>query len=776
MSISYLVGRFASGLAPGTVPAPAPVNGYVTMRYSHLLQVNATPGTLIPVTPVRLAIVDGVLVGPDGVPSTTAPIPVQATDDPALAQTGSVFAQLDIVFDGGSEPVQALLELPADVTVDIATAARAGTGGAVFVSGLTPSQLVELDEGLAQVAEDRAASQTARDAAETAAAEAVAISTEGIDPATAALVPNLGSQLGAALDARFARDHAFTVDVTKAAPTLDLTGAVDGSAAWDAMIAAAPAGSRIMVPPGASIRFASARTLAKRVHVDGRGATFRTTANAGIFKLTGAGSGSTFTGIHFQGVNPTTFADAGKAIELAGTPTSWVDGVHLEDCTFDGFGYGGVFGSHVSNFAARDCRVTNCVYAGFQFLSPRNCVLWNPLVDGLFGITATGYQQSYPIAWTRDHKKTSITDYPNAADCTTWGGLIQNTGWEGVDTHGGTNIRTIGVTIRGCQNGVAYVPCPDPTNTIDLYAPDGLIAYCTIESGVTDGSKGPGIKLVGCGSFTGRTMAATGKIIGNTVRGHGAGKLPDGSNADPSNLSGAIQLYETDGALIDGNTIIEPSPFGIVLYYSNTNLQIGPNHVVDAWSDTFTLPAAVGIRSLNNDVQLGAVRLSRGTKTATNVNRVGLYLSQTTQNFVNLTGGEDFNAADQPFTSLTGRIRESAGIAQAGSGPTIPNCNTWARGSRWWNSDVAAGASPGWVCTTAGGAYAGTWTASTAVSAGTWYRTSTGKILECVVAGTTSTTQPNPTVIGSRLTDGGATFIYRSATSAVFKAMPALAA
>ena len=209
MSISYLVGRFASGLAPGTVPAPAPVNGYIILKYSHLLQINTAPGTLIPVTPVRLPIVDGVLVGPDGVPSTTTPIPVQATDDPLLAQTGDIFAQLDIVFDGGSEPVQAILALPSDAVVDIATASRAGTGGAVFVSGLTPSQLTELREALDEVEVAQAAAEVARTAAEAAAAQAVAVSTAGLDPAAAALVKNPNAALTVALDSRFVQPTAL---------------------------------------------------------------------------------------------------------------------------------------------------------------------------------------------------------------------------------------------------------------------------------------------------------------------------------------------------------------------------------------------------------------------------------------------------------------------------------------------------------------------------------------------------------------------------------------
>jgi hypothetical protein len=183
VSNSYLVGRFTLGLPPGTGSAPAPVNGSVTLQYPELLQVGSAPGTPVPVAPVRLSIVDGVLVGPDGVPSTTAPIPVQATDDPLLARTGDIFAQLDIVFEGGSEPVQASLALPGDTVVDIATAARAGAQGEVFVSALTPDELADLRGTL----DDGDGPQAARAVAGTAAAQGAHV--EGRFGQPAVLVP-----------------------------------------------------------------------------------------------------------------------------------------------------------------------------------------------------------------------------------------------------------------------------------------------------------------------------------------------------------------------------------------------------------------------------------------------------------------------------------------------------------------------------------------------------------------------------------------------------------
>lgn len=209
MSTAYLIGAFGSGLAPGTVPAPAPVTGHAVLRYTHLLQLNTNPGQMIPVTPVRLPIIDGVLCSVEGVPSTTTPIPVQATDDPLLAQTGDVHAQLDLVFDGGSQPVQVVLALPGGSTVDVATTARAGSQGAVFVSGLTPGQLAELHDGLATAELLKEETSTFRDEAATAQAEAqdaadraTAIVVADVDPTMATLIDLPQSETAAALAGR----------------------------------------------------------------------------------------------------------------------------------------------------------------------------------------------------------------------------------------------------------------------------------------------------------------------------------------------------------------------------------------------------------------------------------------------------------------------------------------------------------------------------------------------------------------------------------------------
>lgn len=592
------------------------------------------------------------------------------------------------------------------------------------------------------------------------------------EPVLGALAGDLGASgtvVGDAVETRFS--------VFNPAGLIDTAGTVDSSAAFQAFLDSVPEGVTVTTPPGALIKLSSLITLTKPVHIDGNGATFHTTGTNGMFAIPEAASGSSFRNMHLQGVSPTTYAAANKAFNVTGAPGAWVADLRFEDVSVDGFGYGGFFGSHTRDTVTRNCKVTNCVYVGFQFLSPNNVVHHNPYVDTLHGIAANGYMQSYPIAWTRDQTKASIVDYPNAQDCTTWGGTIQNAGWEGVDTHGGRNIRTIGTNIYDCMIGIAYVPCPNESG-VDMWGPQDCAAlYCNIDSRATDASHAVGIKLIGAGNTGNRTEAATGVIVGNKIKGHGRGTTTTGGTGDPSTVGGAIQLYQTDSVRIDLNEIDEPNPFGIALWYDNTNCQIGTNTVTDPWSDTFAAPAAIAIRSTGNSVSIGATKLIRGSKSAVNVAKVGLYVSNNTKNTAELVGGTNFDVADTPFSGGgTGLITAVTLGVRQGAGTGAPNVGVWRRGSQWWNTNAAASGSPGWVNTVTGGSSSATWAASTAYAAGTWARLSTGQVAECVVAGTSSATEPTLTTIGAATTDGTVTWEYRAATSASWKQMAALGA
>ena len=99
----------------------------------------------------------------------------------------------------------------------------------------------------------------------------------------------------------------------------------------------------------------------------------------------------------------------------------------------------------------------------------------------------------------------------------------------------------------------------------------------------------------------------------------------------------------------------------------------------------------------------------------------------------------------------------------------LPVSGVWTRGYTIDQLNAAVGAAKGWVCTVAGGASTGTWAASTAYATrGIWYETSTGVVMEVTTAGTTSATEPVPTVIGQVVTDGTVTWTCRSLTASTF--------
>jgi hypothetical protein len=83
-------------------------------------------------------------------------------------------------------------------------------------------------------------------------------------------------------------------------------------------------------------------------------------------------------------------------------------------------------------------------------------------------------------------------------------------------------------------------------------------------------------------------------------------------------------------------------------------------------------------------------------------------------------------------------------------------------------SDYIAGGSVGRITTTGGAGSEASWVASTAYTVGQWIKTSTGKVLVCLVAGTSDVSEPAPTTLGITLTDNTVTWIYRDSASAAF--------
>lgn len=98
----------------------------------------------------------------------------------------------------------------------------------------------------------------------------------------------------------------------------------------------------------------------------------------------------------------------------------------------------------------------------------------------------------------------------------------------------------------------------------------------------------------------------------------------------------------------------------------------------------------------------------------------------------------------------------------------VPVRGVWPQAQEVFRDPPAVASPKSWICTVAGGASSATWAATTAYTLGTWIKTSTGKVLECTVAGTSGAVEPAPVNVGDVIVDGGVTWVTRSLTSATF--------
>ena len=419
------------------------------------------------------------------------------------------------------------------------------------------------------------------------------------------------------------------------------------------------------------------------------------------------------------------------------------------------------------NFLIRESKITNIAYAGIMMSScsdgqilggsVTNLTMPSPLVNA-YGIAA-----SY-------NELAGITTNPQSRDILIDGVTVDGVPfWEGIDTHAGINIRVVNCTVRNCRYGIAFVPGRNGSSTYVLAPKNALIANNTIDSGYTNGTLSIGVELIGCSSgvgFFNNYDFATGRITGNTI-------IECGNDAATSGT--AMNLQDTQGAVVANNNFVNPVVSAIRLDYNNKDAVIQGNQATDAWTNTAAYALMIQTFSPWNTAKISGNTLTRGSKSATTINSYGIRINSQTATQI-VEQGNDFTAAATPYSLATPIIRyDYHGIRNAFV-TALPTAGAWQAGAQALLTAPPAGGSPGWVCTTAGGASAGTWAASTAYSASTYIKTSTGKVLECVVAGTSGTGEPSPTVIDGVFTDGTVTWVYRAAASAVFKAMPALAA
>lgn len=386
----------------------------------------------------------------------------------------------------------------------------------------------------------------------------------------------------------------------------------DDTAAIQAAITAAPAGGQIVIPWGVSgiYKITSALTISKALTILNQGGATIRQATAGVGAISITASNVTIDGLVLSGFQYATWNAAEIAILASGTfhagsAPDYISNICIKNTRITGFGAMGIQPKYIDGLVIQNNTISNMPEAGIGEISCKHAVISGNTISNITGVGVSS-SNAWGIYTSRFNSDSgNLTSQPRSQDITISGNTIQDVpSWTGIDTHGGDGITVTGNTIRNVYFGVAIGASNNDLGT-STYAPlNCTVTGNSINSNVTDGTRGYGITFTGTA-----TQYATGTIVGNSVLGFGT---------STSSIIPAINLSLTNGLVISGNTILYPSAVGIY-GVANPGLTITGNVIVDPWTNDVGLGAVFGIRidGNNNSVTISGNSILHVDKVAT---------------------------------------------------------------------------------------------------------------------------------------------------------------
>ncbi len=402
-------------------------------------------------------------------------------------------------------------------------------------------------------------------------------------------------------------------------------GVADDTAAFRAALNATPHYGTLFVPsPAVYYRVSGALVVDHPLTVLGNRSEIRQSSSfTSLFVVVSSDvriSGLVLVGTQFELQRSAEFAIQVLGSSL-GPPLS---GLRIDQNEIRRWGFDAIHLRHMTDFQVTGNNIRDIHYAGITVLSGVRGVISENIIRNMVATP-----NAYGILLARVEGRDLVTD-PRSADIVVANNVVEDVPhWEAYDTHGGERITFVGNTARRTKFGI-HVGCSDDDAQEPRFAPLNVtVVGNVVESGVTNGSALPGISFTGApGPLGAPRERATGAIIGNVIKGHG--------NA-ATNVSAAIYVHSTQGLVVSGNTIIEPSPIGINLYNDNQGATVTGNTIVDPWSHDPDMPAvAIAVRSDFNSAQIGGNAFSRAGRAALRVCDEGLRIFNSPGNSVSL--------------------------------------------------------------------------------------------------------------------------------------------
>lgn len=355
-------------------------------------------------------------------------------------------------------------------------------------------------------------------------------------------------------------------------------GTTDDTAAIAAAITAATAGNILQFGPK-TYKITDNVAINKALTIRGRGISSElkqvTTGKRGfVVTVSNVDIGD----LLFTGVGHATYNAAEVAIDAYGASyATAISGIKVHDCFFANWGCGATQLTYVTDFSFSRNKVDGVHYYGLQTLSAVRGIVSQNNIKDVPGSGDTS-NNAYGIALTRNAATSLVTD-PRSSYITVTGNIVSNVPWEGIDTHGGSDITIGGNSIYACTVGISVTRATDDGNA-EKYAPQNVTVYGnSIESGVSDGSMGHGIIVVGALTAGVQQYAYGCSVVGNSIVGHGGAGIK---------LGGGIYTYATTGIVISGNTVRQCARSGIVLDQKTREASITGNTIQDIFADSDT--------------------------------------------------------------------------------------------------------------------------------------------------------------------------------------------
>lgn len=371
-------------------------------------------------------------------------------------------------------------------------------------------------------------------------------------------------------------------------------GTTDDTAAIEAAIAAATAGSILMFGPK-TYKITDEITVGKALTLAGYGYSTKidqVTASKKGFIATVANV--KFYDLWLDGVGHAAYDSDELAIYAYGASAAApLTKIVVEKCHFTNWGHAAIYLQFVNDFSVYNNSLDGIHYEGIAGISVIGGDVSKNYINDIPGSADTSWN-AYGIILTRAPEDSLVT-YPRSKDITvTWNRIYNVPIWHGINTHAGDTIIIDHNIVYGCNTAIIATGCPKTDGT-QRYAPLNVkITNNDCNSGVTDGSMGPGIQINGAmDSGAVVEYAARCSIGNNTITGHGLQ-----SNAD----DGGIYFYATIGLVVNDNPIRHCSPSGIAPYSDNLNMVITGGSIIDVFTNTAGVGMAVGVnvRETNN--------------------------------------------------------------------------------------------------------------------------------------------------------------------------------